>query len=88
MRRLIPDREVRERYKLSSMGLWRWDHDSNLNFPKPVWIRGRKYRDEAELAAFDRACIEARAGQACASPPPQKKGVAERRATSTPREAA
>ena len=37
------------------MTLWRWDHDPNLKFPKPVRIRGRKYRDEAELDAFDAA---------------------------------
>ena len=32
---------------------WRWDHDPDLNFPKPIRIRSRKYRDERELDAFD-----------------------------------
>jgi hypothetical protein len=35
------------------MTLWRWDHDPDLNFPKPIRIRSRKYRDERELDAFD-----------------------------------
>lgn len=37
------------------MTLWRWDRDPNLNFPKAIRIRGRKYRDQAELDAFDAA---------------------------------
>ena len=37
------------------MTLWRWDRDPGLNFPKPIRIRGRKYRDESELNAFDAA---------------------------------
>jgi predicted DNA-binding transcriptional regulator AlpA len=52
-RRLIPDCRVRERYSISVMTLWRWDRDPNLNFPKAIHIRGRKYRDESELDAFD-----------------------------------
>ena len=52
-RRLIPDHRVRERYSISAMTLWRWDADPSLNFPRAVRIRGRKYRDEAELDAFD-----------------------------------
>ena len=49
--RLIPDSKVRERYGISDavpLG-----PDDNLNFPKPVRIRGRKYRDEAQLNEFD-----------------------------------
>jgi hypothetical protein len=55
-RRLIPDRDVRTRYGgISEMTLWRWDHNSQLEFPKAIWINGRKYRDERELDAFDAA---------------------------------
>jgi hypothetical protein len=58
--RRIPDGEVaRDRYNVSLMTIWRWDHDPDLNFPKPYRIRGRKYRDEAELDAFDAAQKEA-----------------------------
>jgi predicted DNA-binding transcriptional regulator AlpA len=52
-KRLLPDPRVCERYSVTGMTLWRWDHDPNLNFPKPIIIRNRKYRDEAELDAFD-----------------------------------
>jgi predicted DNA-binding transcriptional regulator AlpA len=53
--RLLPDSKVAARYGISHMTLWRWDRDPTLNFPKPVRIRGRKYRDEGELDAFDAA---------------------------------
>jgi hypothetical protein len=53
---LIPDPIVaKERYGVSAMTLWRWDHDPELNFPKPIRIRGRKYRDAEQLDAFDAA---------------------------------
>ena len=51
----LPDTAVANRYGVSSMTLWRWDHDQSLNFPKPIKINGRKYRDEAELAAWERS---------------------------------
>ena len=35
------------------MTLWRWDRDPQLHFPKAIRIRGRKYRDQGELDAFD-----------------------------------
>ena len=35
------------------MTLRRWDADPTLDFPRPIRIRNRKYRDEAELDAFD-----------------------------------
>jgi hypothetical protein len=55
-RKLIPDSKVaKERYGVSAMTLWRWDRDPELNFPKPIRIRGRKYRDADELDGFD-AC--------------------------------
>ncbi len=53
-RRLIPDPEVCRRYHVHSSTLYNWDHDPELNFPKPVRIKKRKYRDEEELDEFDR----------------------------------
>ena len=53
--RLLPDNKVRERYGVSAMTLWRWDRDPSLNFPKAIRIRGRKYRAEDALDAFDAA---------------------------------
>jgi predicted DNA-binding transcriptional regulator AlpA len=49
----LPDPKVCERYKISSMTLWRWDHDPELNFPKAIRIRGRKFRRLGELRAWD-----------------------------------
>ena len=53
-RRYLPDPQVCHRYGVTSMTLWRWDHDPRVNFPKPIRINRRKYRDEAELEAWER----------------------------------
>jgi predicted DNA-binding transcriptional regulator AlpA len=53
-KRLLPDSHVAKRYGVSHMTLWRWDHDPGLNFPKPIRIKNRKYRDEDELERFER----------------------------------
>jgi predicted DNA-binding transcriptional regulator AlpA len=57
-KKLLPDPQVCRRYGISAMTLWRWDRDPTLNFPKPIYIRKRKYRDEAELDAHDAACSQ------------------------------
>jgi hypothetical protein len=55
-KRLIPDPVVaRHRYGVSQRTLPRWDEKPELGFPRPIYINRRKYRDEAELDAFDRA---------------------------------
>jgi predicted DNA-binding transcriptional regulator AlpA len=41
-RRYLPDPQVCRRYGVSSMTLWRWDHDPRVNFPKPIRINRRK----------------------------------------------
>jgi hypothetical protein len=51
--KLLPEKKVRERYGVVPMTLRRWDQDERLGFPKPIYIRKRRYRDEAELDAFD-----------------------------------
>src|SRR6476660_7821458 len=56
-KRLLPDTIVCRRYGVCSMTLWRWDHDPNLKFPKPLRISGLKYRDQNELDAFDAAQV-------------------------------
>jgi hypothetical protein len=55
MTKLIPDAQVAKRYGVTLMTIWRWDQDPELNFPGPVRIRKRKYRDAEELDAFDAA---------------------------------
>ena len=55
-RRLIPDSQVRHRYGgICGMTIRRWEKNPNLGFPPAILINGRKYRDEAELDAFDAA---------------------------------
>ena len=53
-KRLIPEQQVARRYSVHPQTLKRWDNDSRLDFPKPIKIRNRLYRDEAELDQFDR----------------------------------
>jgi predicted DNA-binding transcriptional regulator AlpA len=54
-KRLLHDTYVAERYGVSVCTLSRWERDDRLNFPKAIKIRGRNYRDEAQLDAFDDA---------------------------------
>ena len=54
-RRLVPDAEVCARYGVHISTLYNWDRSPGLNFPKPIRINNRKFRDEAELDQFDRA---------------------------------
>jgi hypothetical protein len=35
-----------ERYSVSPRTIDRWDDTPDLGFPPPIYIRGRKYRDE------------------------------------------
>ena len=52
-KKLLPEPRVCERYGVTDMTLRRWDADPTLDFPQPIRIRRRKYRDAAELDAFD-----------------------------------
>jgi hypothetical protein len=52
-RRYLTELEVCERYDVVPLTLRRWDEDPTLGFPPPLIIRGRKFRDEDELLAFD-----------------------------------
>jgi hypothetical protein len=53
-RRLMPDAEVLRRYQIHASTLRNWDLNPRLNFPKPIRINNRKFRDESELDRFDR----------------------------------
>jgi hypothetical protein len=55
MSKLIPDRIVaRERYHVHPHTLRRWDKNPALNFPPPIYVNNRRYRDAAALDAWDR----------------------------------
>ena len=49
---LVPDPIVCREFGISSMTLWRWDHDVELKFPPPIVIRKRKFRIRRQLEAF------------------------------------
>ena len=51
---LLPDKQVAQRYGVSVRSLERWDKISDLNFPRPIYIRRRRYRNIAKLDAWDR----------------------------------
>jgi hypothetical protein len=52
--RFLPDPRVAARYGVNPRTLPRWDKTPGLNFPAPIYINNRKYRDEAALDQFDR----------------------------------
>ena len=47
---------VRARYDdISDMTLWRWLQDEELDFPKPILIKGRRYWRLSDLDTWDKA---------------------------------
>ena len=57
-RRYLTGPQVRERYSLSDVGLWRWLRDDKLGFPQPVMrVRDRRYWLEEDLIAWERSMI-------------------------------
>jgi len=46
--------QVLQRYNISDMTLWRWLQDDELDFPKPMTIRRRRFFREAELVEWER----------------------------------
>jgi predicted DNA-binding transcriptional regulator AlpA len=47
--------QVRTRYGgISDMTLWRWLQDETLRFPRPEWIRRRRFWRADTLAEWDR----------------------------------
>jgi hypothetical protein len=52
-RKLIPNVKVASRYGRHTATVRRWEEDPELNFPKAIRIRGKRYFDESELDAFD-----------------------------------
>jgi hypothetical protein len=50
---LMPSRQVRARYNVSDMGLWRWLRNPGLNFPQPIYINKRRYWPLSALRAWE-----------------------------------
>ena len=55
--------QVARRYNISSMALWRWLHDPELEFPHPVRIRMRNYWRIEEIVAWERLGAARAAGK-------------------------
>ena len=49
----LPAGQVRARYGVSDMSLWRWLRDKKLGFPHPLRINGRRFWKLAELEAWE-----------------------------------
>lgn len=47
--------QVQSRYQRSHVTLWRWYHDVDLGFPKPIQINGRNYWRLSDLEAWETA---------------------------------
>jgi hypothetical protein len=63
---LLPDRLVAERYHVVVRTLERWDTIPELGFPRPIYIRRRRFRALAALEAWD--CANARKAAATSNP--------------------
>jgi hypothetical protein len=46
--------DVDRRYHRSSQTRWRWSKDPELNFPKPMLIKGKPFYRLSEIEAFER----------------------------------
>ena len=46
---------VDERYDISPMTRWRWQRRTDLDFPKPITINGRKLWRLSELEEWERS---------------------------------
>ena len=54
---LVPDADVWEEFGVTPMTGWRWDRDTELNFPPAIRIKTRKYRSRRQLEEFKRALV-------------------------------
>ncbi len=55
-RRFLTGPQVRARYSITDMSLWRWLRDPMIRFPQPTMrVKNRRYWLEADLIAWERA---------------------------------
>jgi len=50
----LPTAKVARRYAVVPRSIERWTVDPESDFPKPIYIRGRKYWALSELEAWER----------------------------------
>lgn len=49
--------QIRSRYNISEMTLWRWLQDEELEFPKPTKINRRRYFAKSEIILWERSRV-------------------------------
>jgi hypothetical protein len=54
---LVSDPQVCREFGVSSMTLWRWDRDPDMNFPPRIVIGHRNYRSRKALERFKRRLL-------------------------------
>jgi hypothetical protein len=54
---LVPDTVVVKEFGITSMSLFRWEHDPTLGFPAKIKIRRRNYRSRRALEEFRQRVI-------------------------------
>lgn len=50
--------QVKQRYQISEMTLWRWENSETLDFPKPIVVNRRKFFREEDLTNWERARVQ------------------------------
>ncbi|SSC73058.1 unnamed protein product [Ciceribacter sp. T2.26MG-112.2] len=50
--------QVKQRYSISEMTLWRWENSETLEFPKPIVVNRRKFFREEDLTNWERARVK------------------------------
>lgn len=51
--------QVKERYQISEMTLWRWARDEKMGFPQPLVLNRRKLFAESALVEWERQRVKA-----------------------------
>jgi predicted DNA-binding transcriptional regulator AlpA len=57
-----------EYYGVTSMTIWRWWHDPELGFPRPLTVRRRNFWSVSDLRAWERRMALANADRADSQP--------------------
>jgi predicted DNA-binding transcriptional regulator AlpA len=56
--RLVPDNRVADELGVSTMTIWRYEHDQTLDFPPAVILRNRKFRSRRMLEEFKKRLLD------------------------------
>jgi hypothetical protein len=48
----VPDPVIAREFSVTLMTLWRWSHDTRLEFPPAIKIRGKNFRSRRAIEDF------------------------------------